>query len=422
MKLPDKFIARLTWLSLTSCLLILILSVFKVPTGAPSDQELSYTLRLSRSDNPRSALELKTPDATFHLLGEGKTTVKERFAYLWITVHNKSDKDKEIMVGNMTRNYFTELLQSDDRGVITLFQHGDTVSPALWPVKHNKPLFPVLVPQKTKLNLIMEAHGPRGIVIDPALLSVGEALAVTTFYRSLEGSLYGAGMILILLLAAAGILRKQRLCGSAALFGAALLFFSLRQSRVLLLLISPFSYPEWLFPLSIYANSAASVFFGFTLFEGKMKPLQKNILLGLLALGGILAGLSTAFYPYLMADLLNLNGLVILAFLLYTGGDLVHRGHEQIKAVLIAFIPWIIMMVWDILVGYLGLRDIMLLEYRTACWPPCSCFPWWFSTPGNKWFPLCRNKKKKRHHSGLFPRKFYSPWKRRSFKRRGSAF
>ncbi|MFP4384955.1 MAG: ATP-binding protein [Spirochaetia bacterium] len=317
-----------------------------------AETDMWYTVSTKRL----SSMELRSRNLSYIPFTGKKQFSDAKFVYLWISIKNTGFLDREYLIFNESRNYYTELLEPSELGAVTVHRHGDIVPPSQYPVHHTTAVFPVTIPANSKENFIIEYHGPRGIVADPQVTTSVSFSSWVVRSRGRLGLTYGAALGLILLQLLAGIILRQKKFLGSAMVTASVFFFSLRQSRLLLLLISPLTYPEWLFPLSIFFNITASIVFAlFLLAPHLTKGLKLMLLTGWAA--ALITALTSMFaVPYLMADILNLLSLIILVI---TGAGIfrgIRRRDKVVFWIVLSFTPWIAMMLLDILAGFFQFR------------------------------------------------------------------
>ncbi len=311
---------------------------------------------LAPEDLQRSSLNLRAKDDSYAPFVESRTTVSQQFAYLWISIRNDSDSQQSIVFTNTSYNYTTEMLRPDKLGATTMFRQGDTVPISTLPIRHYRVAFPVAVPPRSTVDLVVEYYGPRGIVVDPVILTPAEFFSKGVRDRATLGTVYGAISALLLLNLFAWLLEKQLSFISFSFFIICITFFSLRQNRILLLLIDPLAYPEWLFPVSIGLNIVGGMVFAWDILREHLTKLQRYLILGVGASAVGLSILSIFTAPYPIADTLNLLTLAALPALIIGAIRGIRSGDTVISWFLISLIPWFSMMVLDILSGFLNIR------------------------------------------------------------------
>lgn len=348
---------------------VLILIIFAAsgidsPGGTIPIAGITSEMWISETENRKTSLSLRDRDSSFKPFHGPRASTTESFAYLWVSLRNTGDRDQNAMVINQTRNYYTEFLQPGPLGASVLYRQGDIVPVSQSPVRHHRTIFPVTIPARSTIDFVLEYHGPRGIIIDPLLMLPEESLSRLTFDRTFAGFLSGMILILLLFNIAAGLILGDRSFYALSFFIAALFFFFLRQSRVLLLLIDPLSYPEWLFPFSIALNIWAALIASAVILRPHLTPFQTWAMRAIAAIALVLACVSFFFQPYLMADILNLVSIGLLAVVLTGGYHAFRKGEREILWIILSSLPWIAMMLFDILSGFLALRTTTFEEYR----------------------------------------------------------
>jgi signal transduction histidine kinase len=362
----DRGLLRLLAAALMSTVLILTITIVDRPSVVTGVPDIDSVYLLSTGEARRTALNLRSADVSFTPLAQHRTLVDSRYAYLWIRLVNHGLSPASVVIANQTRNYYTELVAPHPTGAITLFMQGDTVPVSQTPFRHHRAAFPVLLEPGATAEFVIEYHGPRGIVVDPLLLTPAHFISGALYERSLIAFLAGCFVAILVWLLAMAIRRRKAYMLSAVAFVSALFLFSLRQSRVLLLFIDPWVYPEWLFPFTIGLNILVAIDFSSRLMGRYSNLWQRRALQGLaLAVVALMAAGFIA-QPYQMADLLNLLGLVVLVLVFSLAFKAFRAGDDDVPLVGSAFIPWIATMVADIITGFSGQRGTMLMENRQA--------------------------------------------------------
>ena len=341
----------------------IVLSALLISTDTASGK-IPVTIRqwVSSGEDRRTALELTGRDDSFQPFEEDRIFAEANYVYLFLELTNQTNRHQELILHNFGSNYYTELLKPAQQGAITLARHGDIVPLSESPVRYRRAAFSISLEPGEKRELLLEYHGPRGIAVAPHLSNPLSFFHRLSAEHSRTALLYGFGLALLLFLAGSGFFLKKSYFFAAALFLGSIFFFSLRQSRILLHLIDPYTYPEWLFPLSISFNLLSAIVFGKVLLnpwlgKGGVLFLRVAVLVILL-----MTLLSFFILPYEFADGLNLLTFAILLFLitrLYRG---IREGSIQLLWLLLSFAPWILVMVTDILFGYINFRIVQFEE------------------------------------------------------------
>ena len=359
----------LIFLILSICLSLIMINILPVFSAHPPRldvPEISADMYLSFTTERKSSFDLKYVDHTYLEFSGERTVSRSRFAYVWIELSNNGEIDREIILANGIRNYYTELLSPDDSGAVTLFRHGDIVPLAESPFRHYKSGFPLFLKAGTTTSYVLEFHGPRGLAIEPEVLSCSTWLNRVARERSLVGFICGVFVFLLLVTSISGIIIGRKYSISVAFFIASVFFFFLRQSRILLLVLDTWSYPEWLYPLTITLNILGALVFAGVLL-GEYLNLWKKVVLR--TVGGIAIVLTIASFlydPYMIADILNLLPFIAIPVIFGSVVRAVKKKDIGILFITLSLIPWIVMFVVDIISAFMDVRLSFPLEYRQA--------------------------------------------------------
>ncbi len=319
---------------------------------------------LAVSDTQRSSLSLTEVDNSFRPFHDKRLRLSDRYAYLWLRIKNTESEAHDLIIINESYNYYVELLKPDRLGAVTLYRQGDRVPVSDSPLDYHRAALPITIPPKAELNVIIEYSGPRGIVIDPEILTEEEFLRRLIWERTHSSLVYGVIIALLLLNLLIGAATNDRLSSRLAVLVASVFLFSLRQSRLLLLLIDPLVYPEWLFPLSVALNLAAGIFFGYEATRDYLRVWAVRALKAGLAGAAFFSFLSFFFKPYVMADLLNLLSVLMVLLFIFASFRALRSGDKRLSSIIAAFIPWLIFMIADVVSSIFGLRLGGNAEYR----------------------------------------------------------
>lgn len=351
------------------CFSLIIINIFQFflpPLEGNGVEDISAEFYLSISSERKTSFDLKKIDDTYDEFSDGRLTSGSRFAYLWIELMNSGNVDREIVLANQVRNYYTELLSPDKTGAVTMFRQGDIVPLSESPFRHYKPGFPLVVKAGTTASYVMEYHGPRGLAIAPEILSTSTWLDRVSRERGLAGFICGVFVFLLLFNSMNGIVLGKAYSFAVAFFIISVFLFFLRQSRILLLVIDPLIYPEWLYPVTIAFNLIGAIGFAIVLLRKYYSRWKIVFLRTAAGLCCALAVVSFFITPYRNADLLNLLTLVSLPVMLSGIYYAVKNKDFGVLYIALSFIPWIVMVVVDIISAYMDVRLTMPAEYRQA--------------------------------------------------------
>lgn len=286
------------------------------------------------------------------------------YVYVRVDLRNRDHFDREMILYNKARNYQTSLLKPVEKGAVLLYRHGDRIPLSNSPVKHYQAAFPVIVPAGTDTRYIMEFFGHRGLLVDPGIYSASVWLSRNMSERGLLSFAVGGLILLVLLNLILSVLLGGRYFFSTALFLFSLSFFYLRQSRLLMLVIDPLAYPDWLFPFSIAMNCATGMFFFTTLFPAGYTGWEKKAAHTLM-ISAMILGMFPFFYnPFVMSDVLNAFSVLILPPVFYYTIVSALKGYFPPLMVVGALSPWIFLMVLDVVIAQFGLRQTYSADFR----------------------------------------------------------
>ncbi|MDC7226026.1 MAG: ATP-binding protein [Spirochaetales bacterium] len=278
------------------------------------------------------------------------------YAYLKVELLNETETAADVILYNTSWNYYIEMLSPERDAAVTLYRYGDRVPFGDSPYRHIKPGFPVTVPAGSRLTFILEYFSPSSIVIAPGIISFQSYLDAAVSERTVAGFFCGVFMILILINTVNGFLLNGLDFFPAVAFMLSLFFFFLRQSRILLLLIDPMVYPDWLFAFSIGLNIITSI----NLARSLMKEyFCRKLGLLLIVIISVSAGLMIySFFgaPYLAADLLNLLVPAVVVLIGVGVFRSLKAGDYDMLYIVLVFIPWLTTMAVDITASANNLR------------------------------------------------------------------
>lgn len=337
-----------------SVLSILLLFISNFSEFQQTENTLSVQYSYIIPSKRLSSLELKVIGEDWKELNGRRLTMRNSVAYVGISITNESTSEKNVIIYNRGYNFYTELLKPQSMGAVTLGRHGDIVPISESPLKHYKAAFPVLVPAGSATSYILEYQGPRGIVIAPGVNTFETWFPFAVREREVGAALCGVILFFVLYTFFSNLFLKRKNVFTAAFFILSLLFFYLRQSRLLLFVIDPYTYPPWLLPLSIALNVITGMLFANGITRSFLKSWQKIAVRVVIGTGIFLACISFFFMPYLISDLLKLLALVSLGVLFPAFIRSYRKKDVPIILISLIFLPWIIMMIIDILVGYVG--------------------------------------------------------------------
>ncbi|MBI9106615.1 MAG: response regulator [Spirochaetales bacterium] len=347
--------------------IIINLIPFLIQPSKPKGAGLiSSKMFFLETEKRKSSFDLKSIDESYQKFQMDRLISNSRFAYLWLEISNRGEEDREIVFTNRTRNYYTELLLPEASGAVTLSRHGDIVPVFKWSFRHYKPGFPLIIPAGSTGWYVVEYHGPRGLTIDPEILSSSEWVNRLAIERSLSGFLCGAFVFLLLIITLNGFLLNRKYFYSTIFFIASVFFFFLKQSGILLLIIDPWIYPEWLYPLSIALNLLSVLFLSRIILSDYLS-LQKVVILKSIEGITILLTAAALFYePYIIADILNLLSLAALPVIINGVYLAVRKRDEGVLFIVLSFIPCIFMLALDIISANMDVRLTLSSDYLQA--------------------------------------------------------
>lgn len=361
-----RFPVMLTGTALAGIVAILAVTTLPSPVPARSVPALDLAMSMSVSDRQLSSAELVAPGRNWEVLGDAPVTAHAQYAYVRMVLENTGSEDLSLVIQNDTRNYYTALLAFNGREYIARYRQGDPVPAKESPLRHIRAAFPVTLRSGGSDTFILEYMNERDIVLDPDVRSAAEWFSLAGAERDIVLLISASVLCLILinLIAGLSLFRPELIRMSFLSFS--LLFFFARQSRLLLLLINPLPYTNWLFPLSIgFELVSAHVFFG-ALMGKNFLPWQHwayRILSGL-TVALVIASFFGAAYT--IGDILNVLAMITLLIVVIGVLNALRNHDYGVLQIMLAFAPWILMMAVEIVIIYIKPRQIFLADYRQA--------------------------------------------------------
>ena len=352
--------------ALTPLLIIMIPSIMRTAGNEGEVEGITADMYLKLSAERKSSFDLEERDSEYNLFDGEQFITGSRYAYLWVDITNSGEESADIILSNRTRNYYTELLVPDEDGAVTLFRQGDIVPASSAAFKHFRAAFPLRIPASEAGSFIVEYHGPKGLAVMPEIMSPGEWTGKVAAEQGLAGAICGIFILLILANIMYGVVGGRSSFLPCLFFIVSVFFFFLRQSRILLLIIDPGVYPEWLFPVSVALNIGFGLLFSFSLLKEYLGRRRRKMFVLFGFLTAIFTCASFSDYPYLAADLLNLLTLFTLPVIFSGVIAAIRHKDEDILFISLSFIPWISMIFIDIISGFMDLRFSMSADYRQA--------------------------------------------------------
>jgi signal transduction histidine kinase len=330
-------------------------------TGIPGVEIASAVWTGSRQLH---ALELQQAPVPVAPGAPGRHSTSDKFAYLWLRLENGSDRALSGVVASRSRNYHTGFLVLGSAGALAVYEHGDTVPASRYPFRYYRAAFPLTLEPGETRTVVLEYHGPRGLVVDPVLMETPQFFAIAIRERTFVAFASGCFVFVVILLLAKGLVLGMPVMFGAAFFVASVFFFFLRQSRALLMLFDPWIYPEWIFPVSIALNLIAALVFAMLLLGKHGSRWHRWSFAGLAVVVSICVLISLVAKPYEIADILNLLAFPVLALIVLLAGKALKAGDHEVILIALAFVPWVIMMVMDILGGLTATKPTSMQEYQ----------------------------------------------------------
>lgn len=353
------------WFAIFMCFILALILVLtssfseeksNLPVGV--DCSIHYTTLNTRF----SSLDLKNRDSTWQQYNWTMVDKPTKFGYVWITLRNATSESYDFILINGVRNYYTELLKPVSYGAVTLYRHGDTVPISASPIRNHKTSFPVSVPAKRTVELIMEIEGSSGVSIQPIIMQQKQWFSFVVLDRNLAAMMIGTMSCFILLYLFSGLILKSKYHLSIAFFVLTELFYFLRRSRILMLIL-PIAYPPWLFPLTVYLNILSSVFLAFTVAQN-IRPLWRKFLLFILSLATITVVIGFFTSATTIASILNSFAVgVLTVFILSVLPSFKNRDYETIF-ICISFIPVLLIIFVDVFSDLFKNINSRYSEYR----------------------------------------------------------
>lgn len=364
---PDQhvhFLKKLAIACVLAGLAVFLISLESSVGDMPEHHAVSAVCYWVSSDTEIPSLDLVSDKVEWKLFTGEPIKTGAPYVYVRVDLRNRDHVDREMILYNNARNYQTSLLQPVGKSAVVLYRHGDRIALSNSPVKHYRAAFPVIVPSGTETRYYMEIFGYRGLLVDPGINSAGIWLTQNMSERGLLSFAMGGLIILVLLNLILSVLIGSRYFFSTALFLFSLSFFYLRQSRLLMLVIDPLAYPDWLFPVAIAMNCATGMYFFTTLFPPGYTGWERRAA-HILMISAIILGICPFFYnPFVMADILNAFSVLILPPVFYYTIVSALRGYYPPLMVVGSLSPWIFLMVVDVVIAQFGLRQTSSADFR----------------------------------------------------------
>lgn len=345
---------------------ILALTLIPRPPRISAIPGVTVTFRYQAPDRRLSAREIQREDSPWRNLPEDALTVHSQCAYVAVSISNSTAEDRSFIVSNHTRNYLTALLVPSDRGAVQRYRQGDPVPSSESPLRHFRPAFPVQVAAGQTSVFYLEYLNERGIVLDPAVNDSADWFTHAAQERDIATLVAGLLVSVLLLNLLGGLLLERGALLRLAFLVFSLTFFFLRQSRLLLQLVDPLPYAEWLYPLSIGLELvSAHLYFGF-LMGPNFRWWQHTAYRALSAATVGIVGISFFFQTYTMADVLNVLALITLFIVLIGVFRALRNRDVPVLLTMLALGPWIGLMAAEVVIIYIVPRQVFLADYRQA--------------------------------------------------------
>ena len=316
-----------------------VFGVFGLVRSVTPRAPLSAEFRYRVADEPLSSEELATAGGDWRSL-DGPIETKVAYAYVRAEFYNGDAYPREIVLGNDTGNFYTELLAQRPGGAVTLFRHGDRVSLGESPVRHHTAAFPLVIPSRAPVSYVIEYHGPRGILLAPSVASWPDWHARASYERGLLLRYFGAHFLLFLLNVFISSLGPRRFFVPFAAVTVSTSLFYMGQTRFLGYLLDPFSVPAWFSPVAVTVSLSSVMSLFRSVFEDRYAALERKAMLVLIVASIVL----------LAANLSGLNAVPVdLPYVLMPAGFAVviagafkanrARAKEPVIVVL-SLLPW----------------------------------------------------------------------------------
>lgn len=366
MRKKPSFTAMLSGASVVGIAVILAVTLIPSPEPVQGPQGIGVTLSMDVPDHRLSSAELIDPTRAWTPLRDASVTAHSQYAYVQMEIANTGNEDRSLVIQNDTRNYFTALLARDGMRFKTRYRQGDPVPSGESPLRHIRAAFPVTLRAGESETFILEYMNERDIVIDPVVRDSSDWFTAAGSERDMVTFIAASVLCLTLLNLIAGIMLFRPELVRMSFLTFSLLFFFIRQSRLLLILCDPLPYAPWLFPLSIgFELVSAHIYFGYMMGKNFM-PWQQWSYRILSILTVVLVTVSFFFAAFTVADILNVLAMITLVIVLVGVMNALRRRDIPVLQTMLAFAPWISMMAVEIVVIYVKPRQIYLADYRQA--------------------------------------------------------
>ncbi len=364
---PDKHIHFLKKLSAAWVLAFLAVFLVSLETSSGVSQEnhaVSAVRYWVSSDTQIPSLDLISGNLDWKPFTGKPIRTGKTYVYVRFDLHNRDSVDREMILYNNARNYQTTLLQPAGKGAVVLYRHGDRIALSNSPVKHYRAAFPVIVPSDTDTRYYMEVFGYRGLLVDPGISSTSIWFARNMSERGLLSFAIGGLILLVLLNLIFSALMGSHYFFSTALFCFSLTFFYLRQSHLLMVVIDPLTYPDWLHAFSVAMDCATGMFFFTSLFPPGYTGWEKKAAY-ILMISAIFLGILPFFFnPFVMTDIVNaFSVLILIPVFYYTIVSALRRYYPPLMVVG-SLSPWIFLMILDVVLGQFALRQTSSQDFR----------------------------------------------------------
>lgn len=358
------FLKKLVFAWVFAWLAVFLISLETSSGVAQENYAVSTVCYWVSSDTEIPSLDLISENLDWKVYTGKPMKTGKTYVYVRFVLHNRDSVDREMMLYNNARNYQTTLLQPVGKSAVVLYRHGDRIALSNSPVKHYRAAFPVIIPSGSDARYYMEIFGHRGLLVDPGINSASIWFAQNMSERGLLSFAIGGLIILVLLNLILSVLLGSRYFFSTALFLFSLTFFYLRQSHLLMVVIDPLAYPDWLHAFSIAMDCATGMFFFTTLFPPGYTGWEKKAAY-ILMVSAIFLGIFPFFYdPFVMADIVNAFSVLILPPVFYYTIVSALRGYYPPLMVVGSLSPWLFLMVLDVVLGQFALRQTSSAEFR----------------------------------------------------------
>lgn len=325
---------------------------------------LDIEMYISESNTRRLSLDIRRLDRNYQLFTEQEQSSLATFVYLWLKITNSSPEDRTVYFANDGRNYYTELLRPAAAGAVTVHRHGDIVPSSEYVIRDMRAVFPIRIPAGATIERVVEYHGPRSVLVKPQIWEADAYMNRMLRHRGVLGGFSGAILVLILINVTAGLIYRRLVYLAFAAFSFSAYFFFLRQSRLLILYFDKLAYPEYLFPLSIFMNLLTAGFLIYVLFRNYMNSVLRLSFASLLGLGLFFSALSIWSLPYFFADMLNLLAIPLVLLVVILAYYAMRAKDREVLWISFSAIPWVSMMLLDIIQSIAGVRTSGLVQYR----------------------------------------------------------